>query len=214
MAANRMRYAGGAEQIRLDQFKLSAAALHALTRPADPAGVKEYEAAYASFCATFPDAFFVSERARVYLNPEGEKKLTGRLLNAGFHSMTGYFRDDGPLYELILDKEGQRELDRLWLEFDVITGAPMRQHTSLIWFERSDSSFMRGPEFDFARAEDKDCTSEAKLKKLSDLWVTKARKNGARDVVLGAITSKSFRRASAEWKIRGRRPSQSTSRRC
>ena len=58
------------------------------------------------FCAVFPDAFFVSERARVYLNPEKEKKLTGRLLNAGFHSQTGYFRDDAPLYDLILSSGG------------------------------------------------------------------------------------------------------------
>ena len=27
-----------------------------------------------------------------------------RLLSAGFHSLMGYFRDDGPLYELILDE--------------------------------------------------------------------------------------------------------------
>jgi Protein of unknown function (DUF1592)/Protein of unknown function (DUF1588)/Protein of unknown function (DUF1587)/Protein of unknown function (DUF1585)/Protein of unknown function (DUF1595)/Planctomycete cytochrome C len=187
MAANRMRYAGGALKLQLDKLAASPAAAHTLAAPTDPDEVKQYEAACASFCATFPDAFFVSERARVYLNPEGEKKLTGRLLNAGFHSMTGYFRDDGPLYELMLSPDQQRELDRLWLEFDVITGAPMRQHTSLIWFERSDSSFMRGTEFDFARAEDKDCTSEAKIKKLSELWIAKARKSGASEVALGAV---------------------------
>ena len=58
-------------------------------------------------CATFPDAFYVSERARVYLDPEKEKRNAGRLLSAGFHSMTGFFRDDAPLYELILDEKGR-----------------------------------------------------------------------------------------------------------
>ena len=57
----------------------------------------------ARFCGTFPDAFYVSERARIYLDPKGEKGLTGRLLSAGFHNQMGYFRDDGPLSELLLD---------------------------------------------------------------------------------------------------------------
>ena len=64
---------------------------------------RQYEPAYARFCSTFPDTFVVSERARVYLDPKKEKENAGRLLSAGFHSMTGYFRDDAPLYELILD---------------------------------------------------------------------------------------------------------------
>ena len=32
----------------------------------------------------------------------------------------GYFRDDTPLIELILDEKGQKELDPLWDEFDFI----------------------------------------------------------------------------------------------
>ncbi len=68
----------------------------------------------------------MSERARVYLDAEREKRNAGRLLSAGFHSMTGYFRDDGPLYDLVLDRQGQRELDRLWGEFDFINAARIR----------------------------------------------------------------------------------------
>jgi len=187
MAANRTRYSGAALKLQLDKLAPNPAAARALTGPTDPDAIKQYEAAFTSFCATFPDAFVVSERPRVYLNPEGEKKLTGRLLSAGFHSMTGYFRDDGPLYDLVLNQDEQRELDRLWLEFDVVTGAPMRTHTSLIWFERSDSSYMRGTEFDFARAEDKDCTSEAKMTRLAEVWLDKARKSGVSEVALVAV---------------------------
>ena len=141
-----------------------------------------------AFCATFPDAFFVSERARVYLDPKKEKQNSGRLLSAGFHSMTGYFRDDGPLYELMLDEQGQRELDRLWQEFDFITAAPMRQYTSFVWFERTDSRFMRDPEFDFVRAEDKDAASEAKIKQLGrSLSGEGARRTERATMVLAAI---------------------------
>ena len=46
------------------------------------------------FCATFPDTFFVSDRAP-YFDPKSGP--SGRLLTAGFHLMQGYFRDDEPL---------------------------------------------------------------------------------------------------------------------
>ena len=56
----------------------------------------------------------------------------------------GYFRDDAPLCELILDDAGRRELDALWQEFDFVTGAPMRQYTNFIFFERAEPPrFMR-----------------------------------------------------------------------
>src|SRR5204863_5212421 len=73
--------------------------------------IKPYEASLQKFCSIFPDTFYVSERARVYMDPEKEKKLAGRLLSAGFHSQMGYFRDDAPLYDLMLDENQQRELD-------------------------------------------------------------------------------------------------------
>ena len=97
------------------------------TRPT----VERYEAAFARFCATFPDAFFVSERARVYLDPKKEKENAGRLLSAGFHSMTGYFRDDAPALRADPRRRGPARARRLWQEFDFITGAPMRQYTEL-----------------------------------------------------------------------------------
>ena len=103
-AANRMRYAGGA---LADQGHRTAAG-HARPRrrwPCPPTRTprERYEAAFDRFCATFPDAFFVSERGPRLPRPEEGEEATGRLLSAGFHSMMGYFRDDGPLYELILD---------------------------------------------------------------------------------------------------------------
>ena len=43
---------------------------------------------------------------------------------------------------------------------------------------------MREPEFDFARAEDKDAASEAKIKRLAEVYLDKARKNGASETAL------------------------------
>ena len=61
--------------------------------------------------AVFPDAFYMSERGRYF--PD-QTRDTGRHLSAGFHNVMGYFRDDQPLYELILDETGQKQLDALW----------------------------------------------------------------------------------------------------
>ena len=102
--------------------------------------------------------------------------------------MTGYFRDDGPLYELMLDEAGRRELDRLWREFDFITGAPMRQYSSYLWYERAETGFLRGDEaFNFVRAEDKDAASEAKMGRFAEVYLAKARRLGASDVAIRAI---------------------------
>lgn len=148
---------------------------------------RRYEAALERFCENFPDAFYVSERGRDYLGKPKDEQEKGRLLSAGFHSMMGYFRDDGPLYELILTEDEQRELDGLWQELDFITSAPMRQYSGFLWFERTDSRYMRDPEFDFARPEDKAASTEAMIDRLSDVYLRKARRNGAGEVELQAI---------------------------
>ncbi|MEN9677302.1 MAG: hypothetical protein RIS76_3198 [Verrucomicrobiota bacterium] len=160
-----------------------------LTVPSDPVERARYEAAFARFASVFPDAFYVKERGRTFVDPEEEKANgnVGRLLSAGLHNQTGYFRDDGPLYEMILDDQGRRELDRLWDEFNVIASVPQRMHQSTVYFERTDSRFLSDAEFDFARAEDKDCTTEAKVKKLAELYFAKAKRTGASETVLAAI---------------------------
>jgi hypothetical protein len=186
-AANRMRYAGGALEMQAADLGLEGAAARSLTVPEAPEDRDRYEQTFHRFCRTFPDAFYVSERARVYLAKE-DKNNTGRLLSAGFHSMTGYFRDDGPLYELMLDEAGRQALDRLWREFDFITGAPMRQYASYLWFERAETGFLKGdPDFDFVRAEDRDAASEAKMGRFAAVYLAKARRIGASDVAIQAI---------------------------
>lgn len=139
------------------------------------------------FCSIFPDAFYISERGRDYLGKSRDEQEKGRLLSAGFHSMMGYFRDDAPLYELILDEHAQRELDLLWQELDFITTAPQRQYQGFLWFERTDSRFMRDPEFDFARPENLEALREENIEKLSEVYVAKARRAGGEAIPLTAI---------------------------
>jgi mono/diheme cytochrome c family protein len=187
MAANRRRYAGGATKVSPAGLEPGGRAAQALTRPTDVKNVPTYEETFPTFCATFPDAFYVSERARVYLDPKADRDNTGRLLSAGFHSMTGYFRDDAPLSELILDDAGRAELDRLWSEFDFITNAPARQYASYLWFERAESGFLRDADFNFVRAEDPDASSPARMGRLAEAYLAKARRLGAGEEAQQAI---------------------------
>jgi hypothetical protein len=204
MAANRMRYAGGAEKVEPKGLAPGSPAAAAMAVPGDPEALREYESSFEPFCRTFPDAFFVSERARVYLQ-DMDVGNAGRLLSAGFHSMTGYFRDDEPLSALLLDERGRAELERLWREFHFITRDPLRQYSSYLWFERAESGFLRGTEFDFVRAEDRDAASAANIRKLAKVYLAKARRVGARDEAIRAIEdqyriiSEEIRRVEADW---------------
>jgi hypothetical protein len=137
------------------------------------------------FCSVFPWAFFVPDRGP-YFDPNAAGQ--GRPLTAGFHLMQGYFRDDGPLCDLILDEHGRRELDALWQELNFVTLAPLRQYKDFIFFERAEPPrYMREAEFDFARSEDKDAASPEKMDRLARAYLAKARKLGAGDEALGAI---------------------------
>ena len=101
-----------------------------------------YEAAFARFASVFPDAFYVSERGR-YFPDDSEDK--GRLLSAGYHNIMGYYRDDLPLMQLILDDNGKKELDRLWNEFDYIADFSARTWTQY-YFNQSGEVFGKGDE--------------------------------------------------------------------
>src|SRR5262249_51052073 len=124
LAAQHMRYSGDAQGAEAD--------------------------AAAQFCRVFPDAFVVTERAPYY---DASSSPKGRLLSAGFHLMPGFYRDDRPLCELVLDEPEIRELDALWDELNFITLSPMRQYKDFIFFERAEPPrFLFEAEFDFARS--------------------------------------------------------------
>ena len=185
-AANRRRYSSNAT-MDVPEFPPETPEEKALLLPSDGEQRKAYWMALKRFASVFPDAFYISERGRDYVGVPREKQEKGRLLSAGFHSMMGYYRDDAPLCDLILDDAQQRELDGLWQELDFITSAPMRQYQSFVWFERTDSPFMRDAEFDFARAEDHDVTSEDMIHRLADVYLAKARSNGGEGTPLKAV---------------------------
>jgi hypothetical protein len=192
LAARRRSYAGEvvpdlrkmAEQLKGGEADL--AKLFAIAT-ADGNTEKRLRRSLEQFCSVFPDAFVVTDRAPVLYPTESGK---GRLLTAGFHLMQGYFRDDGPLCELILDDKQRRELDALWDELNFVTLVPLRQYKDFIFFERAEPPrFMFEAEFDFARSEDKDAGSEAKMKRLAEAYLAKAKKKGASAEALAAIES-------------------------
>lgn len=149
--------------------------------PEDPERRTRAIAALERFCRVFPDRFYVDRRGRQYLNRKGgdasEAKV--RLLSAGFHSMMGYFRDDQPLVALLLDREQQRQLDRLWFELNFIANAPERQHRGFIWFERAEGRYLVDAEFDAFRSEDDEVTSEKMIDALAKAYIAKAKRTGA-----------------------------------
>jgi hypothetical protein len=96
-----------------------------------PAGERaRYEAAFARFSSVFPTAFCLRERGRFYPITSMDK---GRYLGAGFHNVMGYFRDDAPLVQLILDENEKKELDALWQEFDFIADYTIRTYYQFIY---------------------------------------------------------------------------------
>lgn len=209
-ASYRMSYTGGALALSPKDLPEGLAAAPVMEIPSDPTARERYEAAFARFCEIFPDAIFVTERARDFMGSakanEAEKKNNaGRLLSAGFHSQMGYFRDDLPLYQLVLDEKGQYEIDELWRELDFVTAAPLRQQLQFLWYERAESGFIRDPAFDFARAEDNDGTSEPKLARLASVYVNKVRERGNDDLSIEVVkdffdrANLNIRRVEHDW---------------
>jgi hypothetical protein len=145
------------------------------------------DAAVARFCGVFPDTFVVLERGPYYDKGSSPK---GRFLSAGFHLMQGYYRDDAPLCELVLDDAARREIDALWNELHFVTQDFLRQYKDFIFFERAEPPrFMFEAAFDFARSEDKDAVTAAKIQQLREAYLAKARKNAAADTAVAAIES-------------------------
>ncbi len=120
----------------------------------------------------------------MFVDDPGDK---GRLLTAGLHNSMGYFRDDTPLMEMVLDDNGRRELNKLWLDFDIVAFIPERMHAEFFVYERAEAGTINDPEFNFARPEDKNALSDEKIKLLGDLYLAKARKNGAEPQTQQAI---------------------------
>ncbi len=163
-----------------DEVALRNAALAVRARFGDPelfvpAGERDrYEAAFARFSSVFPDAFYVRERGRYYPDDSEDK---GRLLSAGFHNVMGYFRDDTPLVELILDEQQRKELDGSWLEFDMVADFTTRTYVQF-FFNQSGEVEGRGRESGSFRPSDKEITSKKVILGIRDNYLAKADTSG------------------------------------
>lgn len=93
-----------------------------------------------SFCRCFPNRFFYVD------NDRG--------LEAGFHLVEGFFRDDRPLVEKVLSEAEQAELDQLWSDLHFVTASSESLIRGFVWFERSERHVLQDQRFDFLRAED------------------------------------------------------------
>jgi hypothetical protein len=161
------------------------AALTERARAADPdlvvpaADRARYEASFARLASVFPDAFYIKERGRFFPDDSQDK---GRLLSAGFHNVMGYFRDDAPLMELILDEKGQKQLNRLWDEFDYIADYTARTWVQY-YFNQSGEVQGKGSESGTARPSDKEVSTTAVIFGLRDTYLAKAAASPANDPV-------------------------------
>jgi hypothetical protein len=141
-----------------------------------PAGERaRYEAAFSRFSSVFPTAFCLRERGRFYPINSMDK---GRLLGAGLHNVMGYFRDDAPLCELILDEKGRRELDTLWHEFDFISDYTVRTYSQFV-FNGGDGG--RGIPVD--RPGPNEFATQASIFRMRDQYLTKAAPGTDREVL-------------------------------
>jgi hypothetical protein len=136
-----------------------------------------YEAAFARFANVFPDAFYISERGRFFPDLTQD---TGRLLSAGYHNVMGYYRDDLPLRELILNDSRIKELETLWQEFDFIGDHTIRTYTQY-YFNQSGEILGNGRESGSERPADMAITDSRVIFGLRDKYLAKAAADPAND---------------------------------
>jgi hypothetical protein len=151
-----------------------------------------YEASFARFASIFPDVFYVSERGRYFPDDSDDK---GRFLSAGYHNTMGYFRDDTPLMELILDEKGQKELNRLWDEFDFIADYTSRTFVQY-YYNQSGEVLGKGAESGSPRPEGHEVTDSEVIFRLRDAYLAKAAANENNDPIAAEAIRTHFQRVN------------------
>jgi hypothetical protein len=152
-----------------------------------------YELEFQRFAYVFPDNFYIRERGRYYPDDSEDK---GRLLSASYHNTMGYYRDDTALMQLILDEKGQKELDRLWEEFDFIA-----KYTERTWvqyfFNQSGEVAGHGAESGSPRPLDHEITDSAVIERMRDAYLAKAAANPKNDPIAADAIRDHFDRINA-----------------
>ena len=142
-----------------------------------------YEAAWGRFCSVFPDMFYKESRGRNYFRTGKDQ---GRYLSAGFHNVMGYFRDDQPLYELLLDEEQQATLDEMWREMDFVASINIRTYVEFATLgTRGTRDDFKDGEPEVQEIEVEEIISEAKIRQLEAEYLEVAKDGN--DVAIQAI---------------------------
>jgi hypothetical protein len=136
-----------------------------------------YEASFSRFASVFPDVFFVTERGRYW--PDNSVD-SGRFLSAGYHNVMGYYRDDTALMELVLDEKGQKDLNRLWDEFEYISNYTARTFVQF-YLNQSGAVYGRGAESGQALPAGHEVTEESIIMGIENVWLGKAESSPAND---------------------------------
>jgi hypothetical protein len=133
-----------------------------------------YEESFARFAKVFPDAFYVKERGKFFPDDSSD---SGRLLSAGYHSVMGFWRDDQPLQELILDDKGKKELDKLWTEFDFYADHTARTFVQF-YFNQSGEVLGGGSESGRPRPVGKEVTDASVIAEIRDQYIALSKTSG------------------------------------
>jgi hypothetical protein len=149
-----------------------------------PAGQRaRYEAAWGRFCSVFPDMFYKESRGRNYFRTGKDE---GRYLSAGFHNVMGYFRDDQPLYELLLDAKQQATLDSMWREMDFVASINIRTYVEFAKLgTRGTRDDFKDGEPEVKEIEVAQIVSEPKIRKLEADYLEVAK--GGSDVAMKSV---------------------------
>jgi hypothetical protein len=126
----------------------------------DLAASKQFAASCDTFCKLFPNRFYFVDDTRG--------------ISAGFHLIEGFFRDDRPLYNSVLNDEGKRTLDRLWDELYFSTKIWDKMLHGFVFFEREERSFLKHPDFNSIREEDPDLGKEENLRRFEQIYLKRS----------------------------------------
>ncbi len=130
-----------------------------LTDPGHPLS-RDIEASGTAFCRLFPNRFYFVDDTRG--------------LSAGFHLIEGFFRDDRPLCELVLNDDENRELDRLWTELEFVTGITEKMLRGFVFFERSERNFLKHADFDPFKEEDPKLVEAETLARFEQVYLKRS----------------------------------------
>ncbi len=118
------------------------------------------------------------------------------MLSAGYHSVVGFFRDDTPLMQLILDDKSKKEIDRLWNEFDFIANFTARTWTQY-FFNQSGEVRGTGAESASPRPVGHAITDEPVILAMRDEYLAKALAEPSNDAVAPLAIRDHFDRINA-----------------